>query len=347
MDKDQIQEIINRKSAEKRWPESERKVIGRYGQIFNPLNLDKLTKEDFKSFLLLKNNLHWEGIHRQGNIVTADMDALIKFLKHLLDENIPIRERLNTEFIEDGGLWVKGMGRAVVTAILLVVYPEKYGVWNSKSEAALKKLKLYPKFSPGDNFGDRYLKVNEKLASLSKQYNISLWNVDNVLGILSGLDVGDDISREEDELSRDLKEHHKEDITSFGTEKYLEDHIIANWDKTIFGRDYDLLYEENDLKSQQYPTSVGEIDILARTKDGSGYVVIELKKGKTSDAVCSQVRRYMNWVKKNMAKDKNVHGVIIVHDLDDKIRYTLMDAKDITLYTYKMSFTLIMQNSFS
>ena len=94
-----IQQIILKKKDQSWWQESERKVIGRYGPLFNPSNLDNLSKEDFKSFLLIKNNLHWEGIHRQGNIITADMKLLIKFLKYLLDENIPIKERLSTKFV--------------------------------------------------------------------------------------------------------------------------------------------------------------------------------------------------------------------------------------------------------
>ena len=43
----------------------EDEVMKRYGYIFHPRNLDNLKKEDFKSFLLMKNNKHWEGIHRQ------------------------------------------------------------------------------------------------------------------------------------------------------------------------------------------------------------------------------------------------------------------------------------------
>ena len=39
------------------WDTSESKVVGKYGKLFHPDNLDNLTKEDFKSFLLIKNNL--------------------------------------------------------------------------------------------------------------------------------------------------------------------------------------------------------------------------------------------------------------------------------------------------
>ncbi len=53
--------------------EAERIVIEKYGRIFRPDNLDNLTDDDFKGFLLMKNNRHWEGIHRQNNQITADM----------------------------------------------------------------------------------------------------------------------------------------------------------------------------------------------------------------------------------------------------------------------------------
>ena len=81
MSRDLIQEVISLKRNESWWIESEKQVIGRYGQMFHPANLDQLTKEDFKSFLLIKNNLHWGGINRSSNAVTTDMPALTKFLK--------------------------------------------------------------------------------------------------------------------------------------------------------------------------------------------------------------------------------------------------------------------------
>lgn len=52
----------------------------------------------------------------------------------------------------------------------------------------------------------------------------------------------------------------------FYMEKQLEDFIIANWDKTEFGRQYDLIYEDGELLSQQYRTDIGPIDILAIDK---------------------------------------------------------------------------------
>jgi len=341
---DKIKDIIQNKAKnDPWWKTSEPKVGGKYGKLFHPNNLENLTKEDFKSFLLPKNNLHWEGIHRQGNIITSDMGALKRFLKYVLDEKTPIDARLNTEFIENGGLWVKGIGRAIITAILMVVYPEKYGVWNTKSESALKKLNLFPSFQRNDKFGDKYKKISEVLLELSNMHNISLWQLDGVLGDIAGASpfAGKDEENEE-QIEEEFKELGIEDSVVFGMEKHLEDFLIANWNKTIFGKKFELLYGEgNELISQQYPTDIGFIDILAKSKDGKEHLIIELKKGRSSDAVVGQTLRYITWVKRNLVKDGKVSGVIIVLDAEEKLKYSLYEQKDITLYTYKVNFDLV------
>ena len=129
----------------------EREVIERFGNMFHPDNLDELTKDNFRSFLLLKNNRHWDGIHRQVNMITSDMDNLISALKILQDESKTLNERLDYLFPKGKLNLIKGLGRAVLTPILLVVYPEKYGVWNSRTEDGLKKLGEHPEFDRGSN----------------------------------------------------------------------------------------------------------------------------------------------------------------------------------------------------
>lgn len=133
-------------------------------------------------------------------------------------------------------------------------------------------------------------------------------------------------------------------MADFGMESHLEDFLIANWSKTIFGQNYDLIYEEGDLVSQQYQTAVGEIDILAISKDQQEYLVIELKKGRTSDAVVGQILRYMNWIKENLAKEKMVKGAIIILETDTKLSYSLKGREDIHLYTYEVNFKLNLRN---
>lgn len=171
----QILEDANRLGQEK-------DVIEEYGALFNPSALNTLTKEEFKSFLLLRNNHHWDGIHRQQNAITLDMGRLKTALKILLDETVPISERLDLLFPPNGQHYIKGLGQATVTPILLMVYPTKYGVWNAKSEEGLKKLGLINKFKSSQTFADRYLEINKQLNHLAQKYQVSLWQLDEIVG---------------------------------------------------------------------------------------------------------------------------------------------------------------------
>lgn len=339
MSKDLILEVCEKGKDKSWWSESERQVVGRYGKVFDSANLKHLTKEDFKSFLLIKNNLHWEGIHRQENLITADMPKLIKFLQYVLNEDLPLKERLDTEFTNKGGYWIKGIGRAVITPILLVAYPSKYGVWNSKSESALKKLGLFPRFLPKDTFGDRYAKVNQVLLELSQKYELTLWQLDGILGEISG-NGPFGLPTDEEVVDTELQDQGISDIANFGMESHLEEFLVANWDKTVFGKGYELIYEEGDLLSRQYATDIGFIDILAKAKSSEGYLVIELKKGRSTDSVVGQILRYISWVKEKLAEGKTVKGAIVVLDADDKLIYALKELSNITLYTYQVNFRL-------
>jgi len=158
----------------------EKQVIDEFGSMFRPNNLDELNKEDFKSFLLYKKNKHWWGIARHGNEVTKDMRKLRLALKILLDENKPLKERLDYLFQKDSPYYIHGLGKAVLTPILMVVYPMKYSVYNNRTAEGLEKVGLYPKFSISDNFSDRYIKVNKVLNSLATQNNMSLFELDVV-----------------------------------------------------------------------------------------------------------------------------------------------------------------------
>lgn len=171
-------------------------------------------------------------------------------------------------------------------------------------------------------------------------FNISLWHLDGILGDLSGTSPFEDITDVEAELEKDAEEHGIYDLQQFAMEKHLEDFIISNWDNTSFGKKYELIEEDGDIKSQQYPTDVGPMDILAMDKDTGDYLVVELKKTRTSDAIVGQILRYMNWVDSNLAKGKKVKGAIIVPDTDMKLMYSLKGQKNIKLYTYKINFNV-------
>jgi restriction system protein len=133
-----------------------------------------------------------------------------------------------------------------------------------------------------------------------------------------------------------------EDPSVFALEKHLEDFLVANWSQTELGRDYEIFQEDGEIKGQQYPTDTGPIDILAISKDKSKLLVVELKKGRASDAVVGQIQRYMGFVKDELAeKDQIVEGIIIALDDDVRIRRALSVASGISFYKYQVSFKLL------
>lgn len=125
----------------------------------------------------------------------------------------------------------------------------------------------------------------------------------------------------------------------FYMEKQLEDFLIENWDSTQLGSDLELIYEEGSLKSQQFRTAIGYIDVLARSKETGEYVVIELKKNQTSDDTVGQILRYMGWVKENL-KDDAVRGIIIAGKYDEKLDYAQKMIPGLEVFIYEVQFSL-------
>lgn len=319
-----------------------------YGKLFRPESVPSITKDQFKAFLLLNNNKHWANIHRQPNIY-ADMDRLKVTLLMLLDESQPIQSRLDRIVDKGGPLYIKGLGRAVLTPILMCVYPDKYAVYNQISEEGLNWLGRNTA-KPTDSFGKRYVAINEACHQIAEEIKQPLTLVDSMFSLVvhgvepvadlpeppsvstSPVDGGEAMPLQSEAVSEPLV---------FPLEKYLEDFLVSNWDKTLLGKSL-ALHVEDEESATQYPTDIGPIDILARDRASHDWVVIELKKGKSSDVVVGQLLRYMGWVKKHKATEGHgVRGVIITSATHDRIKYAMLMTQGISFYTYRLSFDLV------
>ena len=132
-----------------------------------------------------------------------------------------------------------------------------------------------------------------------------------------------------------------EDASAFALEKHLEDFLVQNWSLTELGKNYDIYEEEGEPVGQQYPSDTGPLDILAISKDKKELLVVELKKGRASDAVVGQIQRYMGYVKDELAEPgQAVRGVIIAFEDDTRVRRALSVAQSIEFYTYSIQFNL-------
>jgi restriction system protein len=125
-------------------------------------------------------------------------------------------------------------------------------------------------------------------------------------------------------------------------EAHLEHFLVANWGQTVFGQDFTIFEEDGDQVGKQYETDAGRIDILAISKDKKRLLVIELKRGRTSDVVVGQLLRYMGYAKEELAEPgQTVEGVIIGLEEDQKLRWAIAPVPSIRFYRYQISFKLI------
>jgi len=312
-------------------------VLPRYQALFARDKLPELTAEQFRSFLSFKNNRHWKALDRLGPAICEDMPRLRKALDLLLDESKPIRARLNQLIPRRAQAYVPRLGKAVLTPILLISYPTKYGVWNQVSEGAMKTLKIWPDPEAGEGLGDRYEKVNSVLLDTSRELGVDLWTLDalwwrveNEIDTAGGpgpiLGPGPDGDAEQ----------------RFGLERHLQEFLRDNWEKTTLSKDWKLYEEDGEQVGFEYRTEIGRIDLLAKHKSEPRWLVIELKRDQSSDHTVGQALRYMGWVKRRLAKaGESVEGLVIARTADEALSYALYAAPTVGLNLYEVQFRLL------
>ena len=93
--KSAMERVRKRKREDPQYLKDRDEVISKYGKIFHPDNLDKLTKENFLNFFYLKHNKHWTNNRPAGRWAkNGNIEDVKKGLKILLDENKPLAARI-------------------------------------------------------------------------------------------------------------------------------------------------------------------------------------------------------------------------------------------------------------
>ena len=158
------------------------RVLSKFKPIFSePANI---TADAFRQFLDFDENQHWTGLHRPTKYVCDDMPRLRTALTYLLDESLPIEDRLDA-VTGDGQLSISGLSTGILTPILLCRYPDSYGVWNGKSESAMKACKLWPSFKRGSTTGQKYARLNDIFLGLKAKTALDLWTLDGLWHVLN------------------------------------------------------------------------------------------------------------------------------------------------------------------
>lgn len=163
---------------------SKEKVLSRFQPIL--ANTNALTESDFRDFLSFKHNCHWTGLERPTKHTCDDMPRLRAGLERLFDETISITDRIDS-LVDKGEYSVRGLGPGILSALLLIRYPNKYSVWNGKSEGAMHHLKIWPKFNRGISKGERYRILNDICLQVSEKTKVDLWTLDGLWHVANEL----------------------------------------------------------------------------------------------------------------------------------------------------------------
>lgn len=309
-------------------------VLSEFSPIFQPDEIDDLSEDQFLRFLPYRNNRHWTGLARQGPKMTQDMVRLREGLRVLLDEDRELTPR-----VTEAKDMVDGMGKGTLSAILLVAYPDKYGVWNNTSEAGLKQLDVWPDFERGEPFGSRYERVNTTLRNLRDEVGVDLWTLDTLLNQIVEM-ADEDLPGPEDESAGDAGE--------FVAERHLQEFLVRNWDNTQLSDDWAIYSDADDPEAGvEFPTGVGPADLLLRHRTEDRLCVVELKKSRSSDRAVGQLLRYVGWVREHRDQldgvdpGTTVEGLLIVSEETDRLRYALSAVPDVDLRLYQVNFELL------
>ena len=146
-------------------------VFQRFGPVFrNPANL---TQRDYLDFLSFQHNHHWTGLERLGRAAADDMGSLREAIATLVDEKEPLSDRFDRALA-----MLHGVGVATLTPMLLLAYPDRYGVWNGTSEPEMRERGVWPAFPRGSSVGLKYEIVNSAFRQLAKEVGVDLWTLD-------------------------------------------------------------------------------------------------------------------------------------------------------------------------
>jgi hypothetical protein len=165
----------------------QREMLARWQSLFVAEHLPTLAKAEFESFLKAGHFLHGDGSERSARRMTEDMARLRRALTILTDEDRPVAARLNA--IRPDIYWGAHSATAhlslpVLTTVLHVSAPQRYGIWNAVADAGLKSVRLWDDRWVGGNHGDIYAAMNRRFQQLASGLAMDLGALALLWGVL-------------------------------------------------------------------------------------------------------------------------------------------------------------------
>lgn len=161
----QLGELLNAYAESehiREWRPKREEWHAKYSEWLNPKTLRSMDEDELRErFLDFFDNGGGVGDFRPRyrKDLTKNVERLRRLLLYLVDETIPVSERLDTALYED--IHIEGMGKALATTILYHFNDSKYVVWNGKVENGLKSLGLFPSKKRSESDGEFYLGIIE------------------------------------------------------------------------------------------------------------------------------------------------------------------------------------------
>lgn len=148
-------------------------------------------------------------------------------------------------------------------------------------------------------------------------------------GAISPGDVGND-DEDKDECI---------ESSEFAYESHLRDYLKNNLSVIEPGLKLYRDEEDDTIVGVEFDAGGKRIDILAVDKNDN-FVVIELKVSKGYEKVIGQILRYKAWVRKNLAGEQGIRGIIIAKSITDDLKLAASETKEIELFEYDLKIEL-------
>lgn len=160
----------------------------------------------------------------------------------------------------------------------------------------------------------------------------SIANISMQLNLLSKLKEDPDLRKYKSKYSA-LRASEENTSLSYDYEKDMQKNFFEKWNNIGFSEDYYIVDESHEGKYKA--GEIGEIDLLAHHRTKNEWLILEFKRGMSSDKVVGQTLRYMGWVYKNLANSADkINGAIICSDFDENVELSLNMLSDIKMYVY-------------
>ncbi|MGC8620234.1 MAG: hypothetical protein ACP5LA_07040, partial [Thermoplasmata archaeon] len=136
---EQIKLLLNKFVASeeaKTWIQQRWEDHKRWKEWIDINKLNNLSDDELKNRFLEYFN-EGAGRHPFNHIyrdrIVRDINKFRETMKFLLDESIPVKERLNEILNKNGAYHIEGIGKGFATSILMDLDPYRYATWNNKT----------------------------------------------------------------------------------------------------------------------------------------------------------------------------------------------------------------------